>query len=97
MFDRNRQTYSGGVIPVDEPVAGPTIRANFVPGSSDVVIEAATRWLLARPECTTVSPESPSIREGGRMVPTRPMPGTVPGSAWPKDKPTPWRAISTRF
>jgi carboxyl-terminal processing protease len=93
MFDRQRRTYAGGRIPVDEPVVGPTIRDNFVPGSRDVVIDAATAWLLARPECATTSPDTPALRnDGGRMTPTRTLPGSVPGSSWPKDRPTPWSA-----
>lgn len=93
MFDRQRKTYAGGKIPADEPIAGPLIRDNYIPGTRDVVIDAATSWLLSRPECAGTAADSPAIRDGGgRLVPTQPRPGTIPGSLWPKDRPTPWRA-----
>ena len=98
MFDRQLRTYAGGAIPPDETVAGPTIRANYVPGqATDPVIDAATRWLNTQASCAAApSPdaEAPSARlvPGGLWRSTAPLPGALPPSAWPKGKGTPWIA-----
>ena len=41
-------TLFGGVVPPDEPVAGPAVP---VLGQDDAVVQAAMRWLVAHPEC----------------------------------------------
>ena len=93
MFDRQRRNYLGKPIAPDEPVAGPTIRNNFVPGNRDAVIDAAINWLNTQPSCASGSAARVQGQPGGgAWLPTRAVPGAIPASQWPKGRPTPWVA-----
>jgi carboxyl-terminal processing protease len=98
MFDRQRRVYLGNPIPVDEPVAGPRIRADFVPGNLDPVIDAAINWLRTQPACAP--PEAARLRQqtpgAGGWLPTRAVPGAIPASEWTKTRPSPWVATPRR-
>jgi carboxyl-terminal processing protease len=98
MFDRQGRQYGGGPIPPDEDVAGPAISQSYVPGANttnDAVITAATNWLNRQPSCASAADLEPGEPTGGRFVPTTPIPGALPGSAWPR-RGTPWIAGGTR-
>ena len=91
MFDRQGRVWGGQPIPVDQPVAGPVVRSNFVPGSRDPVVDAAVNWLNTQPSCTAAGAGAlrPAIPSAGTWRATQPIPGAIP---WPRQRPIPWIA-----
>jgi carboxyl-terminal processing protease len=92
-FDRYDRRFDNYVIPVDQPVAGPSIGTSYVPGAAtDAVIDAATTWIRSQGSCTSASlrVESPS---GAVLTPDR---GARPLREWPLGVPIPWIAGPVR-
>ena len=107
MFDRQFRQYAGGPIPPDSAVSGgPTMSLSFNPTNNagtttDGVLNAARAWLDRQPSCAN-RPAGDLERSGGELAPsgrfrpTAPIPGALPGDAWPKGRGTPWIAGGAR-